>query len=389
MPPKHRSQVQSHRISSGPWQAKLKLAGRLALACVAFSGLHLRAAEDIVIADFEGDTYGDWKTTGTAFGSGPAHGTLPGQQTVDGFQGKGLVDSFFNGDGSTGTLTSPEFQIERKHINFLIGGGGFAGKTCINLLVYGKIVRTTTGPNTEPGGSETLAPASWDVTELAGKTAQIQIVDEATGGWGHINVDQIVQSDIGILSDVKRAFVIGAHCLNLPIKNGATKRKVTLLVDGKLQVANDIELADGTPDWWAPMDVSAWPGKTVTLVVDKLTETATALSTIDPGNTMRGAENLYREPFRGQFHFSSKRGWINDPNGLVFYQGQYHLFYQHNPYGVGWGNMHWGHAVSRDLIRWRELGDVLAPDSLGAMYAAARWWTGTIPAALARRGIRP
>src|SRR5271155_3741700 len=90
--------------------------------------------EDIVFADFEGDTYGDWKTTGSAFGSGPAHGTLPNQMQVTGFEGKGLVNSFNGGDRSTGTLTSPDFRIERRYFEFLIGGGGWEGKTCMNLV---------------------------------------------------------------------------------------------------------------------------------------------------------------------------------------------------------------------------------------------------------------
>ena len=76
------------------------------------------AQPDIVIADFEGETYGEWKTTGEAFGSGPAHGTLPGQMPVTGFEGKGLVNSFNGGDRSTGTLTSPEFRIERHYLKF-------------------------------------------------------------------------------------------------------------------------------------------------------------------------------------------------------------------------------------------------------------------------------
>src|SRR5438105_1613120 len=80
---------------------------------------------DILLADFEGETYGDWKTTGTAFGNGPARGTLPGQMPVTGFLGKGLVNSFNGGDRSTGTLTSPPFKIERKYINVLVGGGKF------------------------------------------------------------------------------------------------------------------------------------------------------------------------------------------------------------------------------------------------------------------------
>src|SRR3954465_208245 len=69
------------------------------------------ARADISIADFEGPDYGSWKTTGEAFGDRPAQGALPGQMPVDGFQGKGLVNSFHKGDGTTGTLTSPEFVI--------------------------------------------------------------------------------------------------------------------------------------------------------------------------------------------------------------------------------------------------------------------------------------
>lgn len=333
-----------------------------------------RAADDILIADFEGTDYGDWKVTGEAFGPGPARGTLPGQMPVDGFKGKGLVNTFFHGDKSTGTLTSPEFKIERKYIAFLIGGGKDPEKLALNLLVDGKVVRSATGPNDKAGGSETLAPDSWDVTELAGKKAVIQIVDNATGGWGHINVDHIVQTDKkppGLLTNAKREFVVEKRYLNIPIKNGAKQRVVTLLVDGKPFVRNDIELADGKPDWWAPMDVSAWKGKTVALVVDKLTEDSAALKQIEPSDALKDADKLYAEPLRGQFHFSPKRGWANDPNGMVFFNGEYHLFFQHNPYGWNWGNMHWGHAVSKDMVHWEELGDKLMPDNLGPIFSGS------------------
>lgn len=81
------------------------------------------ADDDILINDFEAADYGGWKVEGTAFGTGPAKGTLGGQQPVSGFEGKGLVNTFLGGDAPTGKLTSPEFTIERDYIKFLIGGG--------------------------------------------------------------------------------------------------------------------------------------------------------------------------------------------------------------------------------------------------------------------------
>src|SRR5947209_3453558 len=150
---------------------------------------------DVLIADFEGKDYGDWKVTGEAFGPGPARGTLPNQMPVTGYLGRGLVNSYYKGDGSQGTLTSPEFTVQRQRINFLIGGGHHPGEACINLLIDGKAVRTATGPSRTPRDTEHLSWHSWDVRLFAGKKARIEVVDRKTGSWGHINVDHIVQSD--------------------------------------------------------------------------------------------------------------------------------------------------------------------------------------------------
>jgi uncharacterized protein (DUF608 family) len=149
-----------------------------------------KVAEPEVFADFESGTYGDWKKTGTAFGDGPAAGTLPGQQPVTGFGGKYLVNTFLGGDRSTGTLTSPEFTVRRPYLTFRIGGGNHPGKTCMNLLVDGKVVRTATGRD-----NEKLEWDFWEVSDLKGRPAVLEIVDRETAGWGHINIDDIQFAD--------------------------------------------------------------------------------------------------------------------------------------------------------------------------------------------------
>lgn len=316
---------------------------------------------DLLIADFEGETYGAWKATGEAFGPGPARGTLPNQMAVEGFEGKGLVNSFFNGDRTTGTLTSPEFKIERKFMNFLVGGGKHDGQTCINLIVDGKTVRTATGPNDRPGGTERLDWQAWDVSAWNGKSATLQIVDLATGGWGHINVDQIVQSNSRRGSQrVQRELLADHDYLLLPVKNGAPKRQVKLVVEGKTFREFEIELADKDVDFVVTADLRAVRGKTVTIET-MLPDQSGALAAIAVSNTLPAAESERRP----KFHFTSRRGWLNDPNGLVYFQGEWHLFYQHNPYGWNWGNMHWGHAVSRDLLHWQELPTAIYPRAWG------------------------
>jgi len=139
----------------------------------------------IVFADFERETYGDWRVEGKAFGDGPARGPRKNQRLA-GFLGKGLVNSWTGTDALTGKLISPEFTIERRYICFLLGGGNHPQQTCVNLLVEGQVVRRATGKN-----ADTIEWTQWNVADLAGKKARIEIVDAASGAWGHIDVDQI------------------------------------------------------------------------------------------------------------------------------------------------------------------------------------------------------
>jgi fructan beta-fructosidase len=332
------------------------------------------AEPDILVADFEWETWegSGWAVTGEAFGPGPARGTLPRQMKVSGYLGERLVNSFYGGDGPTGTLTSPTFTIERKFLNFLIGGGGFEGDTCMNLLIDGRVVRTATGPNTEPGGSEALDWHAWDVQDLIGQQAVLQIVDNRSGGWGHINVDHIVQSNRKAeLVTISRELTIDRPYLHLPVKTGAPKRLMRLIVDGTMVRQFEIELADGPADFWTYTEVDAWLGKTLRLEVDRTWADSIVLDAVALADTWPELDTIYRERLRPQFHFSPARGWTNDPNGMVYYDGEYHLFFQHNPFGTGWGNMTWGHAVSTDMVHWRQLPDAIHMDELGTIFSGS------------------
>ncbi|MCX5673792.1 MAG: GH116 family glycosyl-hydrolase, partial [Planctomycetota bacterium] len=144
-----------------------------------------------VIDDFEDGTYGKWTIKGDCFGDAPATGTLPTQQKVSGWQGKFLVNTFLGGDGPQGTAVSKPFKITEPYLAFLIGGGSHAGKTCMNLRVGDRCVRSSTGKD-----KEALEQQWWDVREFLGKEAQLEIVDAESGPWGHINVDNIYLTNL-------------------------------------------------------------------------------------------------------------------------------------------------------------------------------------------------
>jgi len=176
----------------------------------------------------------------------------------------------------------------------------------------------------------------------------------------------------GTIEDKEREFLLQKKYLNFPVKNGAQKRLIHLIIDNKIVREFEIELAPDEPDFWVFLDVRDFAGKRATLWIDKYEPAQSkGFDSVYQADTYISEENVYKEKLRPQFHFTSKRGWNNDSNGMVYYDGEYHLFYQHNPYGWNWGNMTWGHAVSTDMIHWTELGDAIHPDRLGTIFSGS------------------
>ena len=141
---------------------------------------------------------------------------------------------------------------------------------------------------------------------------------------------------------LSRKITVDHRYLILPVSRRQKTGHMRLLADGVVVRWFDIALAEGIGDYRVFSDLQPYLGKRLTVEYtgagpSSLDGVATAVEPAPP-------EELYREQLRPQFHFSSRRGWNNDPNGLVYLDGEYHLLYQHNPYSTEWGNLHWGHA---------------------------------------------
>jgi fructan beta-fructosidase len=321
--------------------------------------------KDILLAGFEGENFGEWKAEGEAFGTGPVKvqkvisktGVVTGQRGV-GQSGLGYIGTMTQNPGSKGILISPVFRANRKYLVFLFGSTKNPDLFHIDLISDGRVIESLIGNN-----ESVLEWKYFDLSDIRGRRFQIRISgsSQPERRMGQLMADNFYLSNQLPLIEKTLDFTISKRYINLPVRPGDRKKQVKLSIDGKFYDYFSIELADSVPEYYVFIDMEKYAGKKALIFTPNIPRDSKAIDFISNDNEIKGIENLYNEPHRQQFHFSSRRGWNNDPNGLVFYKGVYHLYYQHNPYGSGWGNMHWGHAVSKDLVHWTELKETVYP----------------------------
>ena len=154
--------------------------------------------------------------------------------------------------------------------------------------------------------------------------------------------------------------------LLLPIQEEKQQAQVLLDTGHDTDTWMDVRLARNGVDYYVPFALGE--SNTATVKILGLAKDALALNLLKLSDTFNTANTDY---YRPSYHFTPAYGWMNDPNGMVYKDGEYHLYYQYNPYGSKWGNMHWGHAVSRDLIHWQHLDPAIARDTLGHIFSGS------------------
>ncbi len=161
-------------------------------------------------------------------------------------------------------------------------------------------------------------------------------------------------------------FRITQRYLWLPVHKDAKAQKLHFYTAGEKFNELDVKLDVSHPDRFFALDVVRFVGQEIEIVGDVPEDVLAHLACHEdrPDTSC---------PARPLLHFTAEAGWINDPNGLVYADGVYHLYYQWNPFGTEWGNMHWGHAVSRDLITWEHRPVALQPDEFGTVYSGCGW----------------
>ena len=156
----------------------------------------------------------------------------------------------------------------------------------------------------------------------------------------------------------------------LPIQESAPEGKLQVIVSNVAQMEQNVRFAREKVDYYVALDMQPWLGaKGLSVVIQNVPKGSVCFSKIKQNDDKQYM--LIPEKYRPSYHHAPERGWMNDPNGLFFKDGVWHLYCQYNPYGSMWGNMHWAHSTSTDLVHWQQQPVALAPDAWGTMFSGS------------------
>ncbi len=156
--------------------------------------------------------------------------------------------------------------------------------------------------------------------------------------------------------------------LLLPVEEKAGESRISLIVDNQTAQTIHVRLAVNKVDYFVPFELAGYDADKLVLDIHGVAENALCWKEMKLSDSF---DTQNREQYRPAYHFAPEYGWMNDPNGMVYKDGEYHLYYQYNPYGSMWGNLSWGHAVSKDLVSWEHLPVALGPDGLGLIFSGS------------------
>lgn len=155
--------------------------------------------------------------------------------------------------------------------------------------------------------------------------------------------------------------------LILPIQESCNEGKVKLDTGSPADMAMDVRLAVDSVEYYVPFALPQGVKEAV-VTIGRVAANAVCWDNISLADTFDTSNTDY---YRPEYHHTPLYGWMNDANGLVYKDGEYHLYFQYNPYGSKWGNMHWGHSVSKDLVHWQHLDPAIARDTLGHIFSGS------------------
>lgn len=184
------------------------------------------------------------------------------------------------------------------------------------------------------------------------------------GAQGNLQIRHLAnEQNIVVLDSVKKF-------LHLPVQDDAPEGKVNVVINNKGQFAQsmNVRLARERIDSYVPLDLSAYVDQNVSIDIAGMPSSSLCWKELKMSDSF---DMTNKEMFRPVYHHTPVYGWMNDPNGMFYKDGVYHLYFQYNPYGSVWGNMHWGHSTSTDLMHWNFEGCAIVPDAWGAIFSGS------------------